>query len=45
MTTGHLFIEEEWPGQDGGKEGAQAKCEVESVQIGPRVPTSPDAEQ
>ena len=45
MTTCHLFIEKEGPGQDGGEEGAQAKCEVESVHVGPRVPASPDTEE
>ena len=45
MTTCHLFIEEEGPGQEGGEEGAQAEGEVEGVHVGPRVPASPDAEQ
>ena len=40
-----LLIDEEWPGQEGGKEGTQPVGEVQGVHVGSGVPACPDVQQ
>ena len=45
MSLQWLLIDEEWPGQEGGEEGAQPVGEVQGMHVGSRVPACPDVQQ